>query len=123
MYGVQPHLNLLMDFGTMFPLFDNCTRYCWIFPLHNKSNVARVFGKYKAYIENLLQTKIKIIRTDGGGEYVSYLFQSILTTSGIHHQKSCPYTPEQNGIAERKHRHIVETALALMSHASLPSHF
>ena len=42
---------------------------------------------------------------------------------GIVHQKSCPYTPEQNGLAERKHRHILETAVTLLQNASMPSKY
>ena len=44
-----------------------------------------------------------------------------LEANGIIHRVSCPYTPEQNGTAERKHRHVVETGLTLMAHASMPS--
>ena len=63
---------------------------------------------------------IKIFRTDGGGEYVGHKMQQFLTTHGILHQSSCPYTPKQNGIAERKHRHIIETAITLIYQSSLP---
>ncbi|KAK9215471.1 hypothetical protein WN944_007476 [Citrus x changshan-huyou] len=68
------------------------------------------------------EEKIKIFQSDGGGEFSSIAFISHLEKCGIIRQVSCPYTPEQNGIAKRKHRHIVETALTMMYHASLPMH-
>lgn len=82
----------------------------------HKSEVLHIFSQFKAQIENLLGTSIKILRTDEGTEYkpITTHFPSIL------HQTSCPYTPEQNGLAERKHRHIIELSLASMSHASVP---
>ena len=54
---------------------------------------------------------------------MSKLFTSFLESRGIVHMISCPYTPQQNGLAERKNRHLIETALTLMSEASLPSTF
>lgn len=74
------------------------------------------FTKFKVLVENLFSTTIKTLQTDGGTEFkpLSRLFPHIL------HQTSCPHTPQQNGIAERKHRHVVELSLAIISHASLP---
>ena len=46
-----------------------------------------------------------------------------MTTRGILHQSSCPYTPQQNGVAERKNRHLIETARTLLLHANLPTKF
>lgn len=82
-----------------------------------------VFVTFKLYIENLLSLKIKCFRSDGGGEFMSSIFQSFLRTNGIIHQVSCPYTPEQNGCAERKHRHLVEIGLTLLFNAGMPLKF
>lgn len=83
---------------------------------HSKDEVTKVFSLFKAQAENILNTTLKILRTDGGTEFkpITRLFSQIL------HQASCPYTPQQNGVAERKHRHIVELSLAIINHASLP---
>lgn len=67
----------------------------------------------------MFNTKIKIVQTDGGGKYKNKNFQSFFHTHGIHHQFSCPHHPEQNGLAERKHRHLVETGLTLLALASM----
>ncbi|PKU80445.1 Retrovirus-related Pol polyprotein from transposon TNT 1-94 [Dendrobium catenatum] len=99
---------------------DDCTRYTWIYPLQFKSDVFSVFVTFKTQIENFAGRRIKTIRTDGGTEFVNSSFHNFLRSNGISHQISCPYTPEQNGLAERKHRHIIETTRALLLTASLP---
>ena len=71
-------------------------------------------------MENLLGTSIKIFRTDCGGEYSKNDFQSFCSSHGILHQFTYPHTSQQNGVSERKHRHIVDMALSLISHSSLP---
>jgi len=102
---------------------DECTRFTWIFPLSNKSEVFALFVKFHAFLCTQFSAKVKILQSDGGGEYTTSKFQSFLTINGIVHQKSCPYTPKQNGLAEKKHRHIVETAITLLQNAKLPNLF
>ena len=65
-------------------------------------------------VETQHNSKLKILRTDNGSEYTNAEFQSYCSAYGILHQSSCPHTPEQNGVSERKHRHVVETGLALL---------
>lgn len=98
---------------------DDYTRFSWIYFLHTKDEVPKVFSLFKCQIENLLNTTIKTLRTDGGTEFkpIPRLFPQII------HQTSCPYTPQQNGVAERKHRHIIELSLAIINHASIPLTF
>ena len=76
-----------------------------------------------AYVENQFNVKIKVFQTDGGSEFLSTIFKDYLHTHGILHFISCPYTPQQNGLVEMKHRHIVETALTMMNAAKLPLKF
>ncbi|KAM0982243.1 hypothetical protein ACFX2A_015487 [Malus domestica] len=102
---------------------DECTRFTWIFPLVNKSDVYPVFVKFHAFVINHFKCNIKTLQSDGGGEYMSRLFKQFLDTNGILHLVSCPYTPQQNGLAERKHRHIIETTVTLLSAAGLPQQF
>lgn len=66
---------------------------------------------------------IIVLQTDGGREYISNTFKSFLLDKGIGHHMSCPYTPKQNGLVERKYRHIIETTITLLQIASLPSSF
>ncbi|KAK9209418.1 hypothetical protein WN944_001784 [Citrus x changshan-huyou] len=99
---------------------DDCTRYCWLFPLKSKSDFFECFLKFQKQVENHMERKIKKFQSDGGGEFSSIIFQQHLQQSGIIKQTSCPYTPQQNGVAERKHRHIMETAITMLFESSLP---
>ena len=63
---------------------------------------------------------IKTIRTNCGGEFTSNQFNQFCASKGMIHQVSCPHTPQQNGVAERKHKHLVQCALALLSQSTLP---
>ncbi|KAI5321825.1 hypothetical protein L3X38_030897 [Prunus dulcis] len=66
---------------------------------------------------------LQYFKNDGGGEFNSSQFASFLASKGIIHQLSCPSTPQQNGLAERKNRHVIETALTLLVPANLPGQF
>jgi transposase InsO family protein len=98
---------------------DNFSRFSWLFLLKSKSEVLNTFKHFKATVENQFSKQIKFLRTDCGGEYTSNFFTEFCSTHGITHKFSCPHTLQQNGIVERKHRHIIESALTLLSHASL----
>lgn len=102
-------------------IVDHFTRYTWLYPLKQKSEVKEVFVAFKALVENRFQCRIRTLYSDNGGEFVA--MRSFLTTHGISHLTTPPHTPEHNGISERKHRHIVETGLTLLSHASVPKSY
>ena len=74
---------------------------------------------------NLVQTqfscKVKLFQSDGGTKFVNDRVRTLFLNNGTHHRLSCPYTPQQNGRAERKHRHITETGLAMMFNAQVPA--
>ena len=71
---------------------DDFSRFTWFFPLKHKSEVLPTFIHFKSTIEYLLSCKLKIIRTDCGGEYTDTAFQNFCSTNGIFHQFSCPHT-------------------------------
>jgi hypothetical protein len=98
---------------------NNFSRFSWIYPLHHKFETFACFVQFKCLVENLLSKKIKAFQFDGGGEFTSNQFKELLSTNGIIHRISCPYTTQQNGLAERKHRHIVETGLTLLAQSKL----
>ncbi|PKU65522.1 Retrovirus-related Pol polyprotein from transposon TNT 1-94 [Dendrobium catenatum] len=102
---------------------DDFSRFSWIFSIRCKTEVFNVFTAFKNQIEKYTSRSIKMIRTDGGTEYVNHTFTQYMRTHGITHQISCPYTPEQNGVAERKHRHILETSRTLLNTASIPYNY
>ncbi|CAN6563085.1 unnamed protein product [Malus baccata var. baccata] len=99
---------------------DDCTRMTWLYVLKNKSDVGMIFSQ-------MLRTQyfsvIKVLRSDNDGEYINRELSEFLCDQGILHETTCPYTPQQNGVAERKNRHILETARALLLGASVPKIF
>lgn len=84
---------------------------------------SHAFIEFKNLVENLFFYSIKQLQTDNGGEYVSTAFKHFTDTHGILHRFTCPYTFEQNGVSERKHRHITETGLTLLDQSHLASHY
>ncbi|RVW14609.1 Retrovirus-related Pol polyprotein from transposon RE2 [Vitis vinifera] len=105
-----------------FILFvDDYSRYTWLYLLQSKDQALPIFKQFKLQVENQFEAKIKCLQSDNGGEFRS--FMSFLQESGILHRFSCPYNSSQNGRVERKHRHVVETGLALLAHAGLPLKF
>lgn len=72
-------------------------------------------------IELQLNYKIKQVQSDWGGEFRSLI--TFFKEKGIIHRLSCPHTHHQNGVIERKHRHICEIGLSLLARANLPTDF
>jgi len=64
--------------------------------------------------------KVKVLRTDNGTKFLNSKCKELFSSLGIVHQTSCSYTPQQNGVVERKHRHILNTARALRFQAAIP---
>ena len=101
-------------------IVDDHSRYTWGYFLRAKSDAPRFFKEWLTKIERLTDRKLKVVRSDNGGEYTSLLFEKYLTDLGIDHQTTAPYTSQQNGVAERTNRTIVETTIALMYSERLP---
>lgn len=102
---------------------DDYSRFTWVYFLRSKADVFSTFKTFVAYVETQFSTCIKIFRSDSGGEYMSHAFQSFLQQKGILSQRSCPYTPQQNGVAERKNRHLLDVVRTLMLESSVPPRF
>jgi transposase InsO family protein len=99
---------------------DNFSKKTWVYMLKTKSQTYKRFLQYKAKVENQTGKKIKTLRTDNGGEYISRRFEELFEKAGIRHEKSQAYTPQSNGLAERKNRTLVETARCLCHQSSIP---
>lgn len=74
-------------------------------------------------VQNVFQFSIYVLRTNNGREYFSDEFNTYLIEHNIIYQSSCPYDPQQNGIAEMKNRHLLETARAMMFATSVPNSY
>ena len=107
-----------------FLLFiDDFSRKVFVYILQNKTEVTAFFAQFKALVENQTGRKIKCLRTDNGTEFCNKQLSKILMESGIQHQTSVPYSPQQNGVAERMNRSVVERARCMLFHAGLPKIF
>lgn len=102
---------------------DDCTRKVFIYTLKNKNEVLKCLTDFKAFAEKQTENNMKMIRTDGGGEYVSKLFSDFCDKNGIIHQKTTPYTPQQNGVAERMNRTLLDRVRCMLLDSNLPRYF
>ena len=107
-----------------FVLFiDDCTHMTWLYLLKHKDEVLGVFKSFHAMVQTQFSAKVQVLRSDSGGEYVNHQFREYFQQHGIIHETSCPQTPQQNGIVERKNRHVLETARALLFGGHAPTRF
>ena len=99
---------------------DDFTRMSHIYPLKGKTSVEVLekFREYRPEVEKQIDKSIKRLRTDGGGEYEKWM-GAHLKGSGIIHETTAPYSPDQNGVAERANRTIMERVKAIIAEAKL----
>ena len=120
--GISPVISHV-NYKYFVTFIDNYTRYTWIYFLRAKSEVLSVFQQFTAYVETQFSFGIKILQSDSGGEYMSSEFHAFLQQKGIVAQRSCPYTPQQNGVAKRKNRHLLDVVHTLLLQSSVPPKF
>ncbi|KAJ9561598.1 hypothetical protein OSB04_006758 [Centaurea solstitialis] len=100
---------------------DDSTRYLYVYLLKSKDEAFDAFKVYKAEVENQQEKRIKILRSDRGGEYFSREFDAFCEENGIKHERTSPFTPQQNGLAERKNRTLVEMVNCMLNQSGLPT--
>jgi hypothetical protein len=104
----------------MLVLVDDFTRYTWVYFLKEKREAFSKFREFRIMVEGRLGKRIKKFRTDNGGEFTSKDFLSFCERHGIKKELTCAYTPQQNGVAERKIRHLVEVCRSWVYAKNLP---
>ena len=103
---------------------DDKSRCVWVYVLKHKSEVLEKFTEWKTIVEKSSGKKlVKVLRSDNGGEYKSNDFDDLLKKNGIKHETTVPKTPEQNGVAERMNRPLVETTRSMFADSGLPKRF
>jgi transposase InsO family protein len=102
---------------------DDASRILDIAFLKQKSEVLRHFKAFVERVERETGFKVKILQSDGGGEYGSKEFKSYLESKGIKHEKTNAYTLQENGVAERMNCTLVESACSMLNDANLPNSF
>ena len=108
---------------------DDFSRFCYIYLLHEKSQSVDALEVYITEVERQLDRKVKVIRSDRGGEYYGRYdglgqcpgpFAKLLEKRGICAQYTMPGTPQQNGVAERRNRTLMDMVRSMLSNSSLP---
>ena len=102
---------------------DDKSRYTTVYFMKSKDEAFEKFKEFEAMVTNLTNKKIKVLRSDNGGEYTCHMFEKYLKDKGIQHQFSVPRTPQQNGVSERMNRTIQEAARSMLNNAKLPKKF
>ena len=100
---------------------DDYSRCCKVYCMRNK--VLEKFKQFEGTYTNDCGQRIGTLRSDNGGEYFSKAFVDYLKVKGIRHESSVPYTPQQNGVAERKNQTLIESARTMLAHAGLPNKY
>ncbi|KAM0832404.1 hypothetical protein ACQ4PT_064926 [Festuca glaucescens] len=104
-------------------IVDDYSRYSWVFLLKSKDETYREFIIFAKKAQRMYESEIKAIRTDNGTEFKNYTMQDFVDDEGIKHEFSAPYTPQQNGVVERKNRTIIEMARTMLSEFNSPHNF
>ncbi|KAK1627832.1 hypothetical protein QYE76_002147 [Lolium multiflorum] len=104
-------------------IIDDYSRYSWVFLLKSKDETHREFIIFAKKAQRMYESEIKAIRTDNGTEFKNYTMQEFVDDEGIKHEFSAPYTPQQNGVVERKNRTIIEMERTMLSEFNSPHNF
>ncbi|KAK1441343.1 hypothetical protein QVD17_07191 [Tagetes erecta] len=104
-------------------IIDDFTRFSWVYFLHAKSETAELLKEFIIKVENQLECKVKVLRSDNGTEFKNANVDLFCAEKGIARQFSAPRTPQQNGVAERKNRTLIEAARSMLADAKIPITF
>jgi transposase InsO family protein len=102
---------------------DDYSRKTWIYLLKEKSNAFEIFKNFKALVEKESGNSIQCLRTDRGGEYLSNSFNEFCSKEGIKRQLTAAYTPQQNGVSERKNRTLLNMVRSMINEKKVPKQF
>lgn len=99
-------------------LVDDYSRHTWVIFLKTKDQTRKSLIQFIAYTKTQFHTTLKCLRSDNGTEFIA--LADFLLSQGIIHQRTCVETPQQNGVVERKHQHILNVARSLLFHSNIP---
>ena len=102
-------------------IVDDYSLFTWVFLMRYKDETQLLVKQFFAFASTQFSSRIKSFRSDNGAEFLS--LQNFFKDNGVIFQHSCVYTPQQNGVVERKHRHILQVARAFKFQANLPPKF
>ncbi|GJS46317.1 putative ribonuclease H-like domain-containing protein [Tanacetum coccineum] len=102
---------------------DDYSRFTWVFFLTTKDETSEILKNFIKEIENLVDKKVKIIRSDNGTEFKNKVMDDFCREKGIKREYSVAKTPQQNGVAERRNRTLIEAARTMLADSKLPTTF
>ncbi|GJW99509.1 putative ribonuclease H-like domain-containing protein [Tanacetum coccineum] len=102
---------------------DDYSRFSWVFFLTTKDETSEILKNFIKEVENLVDKKVKIIRSDNGTEFKNKVMDEFCREKGIKREYSVARTPQQNGVAERKNRTLIEAARTMLADSKLPTTF
>ena len=102
---------------------DSYSRFTTVYMMKVKSEVFGKFNEFLQMSENLTEKRLKTLRSDNGGEYISAELKQFCKGRGIRTELTIPYTPQQNGVAERMNRTLMEAVRCMLYHSNLPLRF
>ncbi|GJR66535.1 putative ribonuclease H-like domain-containing protein [Tanacetum coccineum] len=102
---------------------DDYSRFCWVFFLETKDETYPILKDFISLVENQLNKKVKAIRCDNGTEFKNAKLIELCGEKGIKRDYSNARTPQQNGVAERKNRTLIEAARTMLADSKLPTMF
>ncbi|KAI3493567.1 hypothetical protein L1887_40767 [Cichorium endivia] len=104
-------------------IVDDYSRFTWVLFLRNKSDAAEEIMNFIRKMELMLNKKVLTVQSDNGSEFKNQTLDGFLKARGISHNFSAPYTPQQNGVVERRNRSLCEAARTMLNFANLPMYF
>ncbi|KAL0316464.1 UNVERIFIED_CONTAM: Retrovirus-related Pol polyprotein from transposon RE2 [Sesamum radiatum] len=113
----------LHGFRYFITFVDDYSRMTWVYLLRDRPQVPTIITSFYNEIYTQFSVNICILRTDNALEFVQKSVSDFCNSKGILHQTSCPYTSQQNGVAERKHRHLLDVARTIMTHMHVPKSY
>ena len=102
---------------------DDYSRFTWVFFLSTKDETSSILKTFITEIENLVSKRVKVIRCDNGTEFKNRVMDDFCKERGIRREFSVARTPQQNGVAERKNRTLIEAARTMLADSKLPITF
>lgn len=102
---------------------DDYSRKTWVYFLKEKSEAFETFRKFKVMVENATDRRIKALRSDRGGEYTSTAFMKYCEEQGIRRFLTTAYSPQQNGVAERKNRTVLDMVRSMLKSKNMSKEF
>lgn len=108
--------------STYFVLIDDYSRVMWTYLLKNIYDALDSFKKFRVLVKNRPERRIKTLRTDNGGEFTSREFVRYCEETGINRHFSAPYSPQQNGVVERRNRTLIEMSRSLLKKMKMPNY-